>query len=139
MPVSERRMVNKAEAVGNSSGSVAGEQRLLEAGMGSRGLRRHNANQITDGGDDIRRKSTQNVTVTQIAVRRKTRNYEFCLSIVEPAYRVLLPEGGKNKTKRGGGRRVAGLQRLRQGLNRGGGGGGRLRGSRLIHLHHCIA
>jgi hypothetical protein len=139
MPVSERRMVDKAEAVGDCSRSVAGKQRLLEAGIGSRGLRRHNANQITNGGDDIRREGPQYMTVTQIAVLRKTGDHKLCLSIVEPAYRVLLPEGGKNKAMRGGGRRVAGLQHLRQSLDRGDGGGGRLRGSRLIHLHHCIA
>jgi hypothetical protein len=77
MPVSERRMVDKAEAVGDSSRSVAGEQRLLEAGIGSRGLRRHNANQVTNSGDDIRREGTQNMTVTQIAVRRKTGDHEL--------------------------------------------------------------
>jgi hypothetical protein len=139
MTVSERRMVNKPEAVGDSSGCVAGEQRLLEAGVGSRGLWRHNANQITNGGDDIRCEGSQNMTVAQVAVRRKTGDYEFCLCIVKPSYGVLFPEGGEEKAVRRGGRRVVGLERLRQGLDRGGGGDGRLRCSRLIHLHHCMA
>jgi hypothetical protein len=58
VPVSERRVVNEAEAVGNISGSIAGEQRLLEAAIGSGGLRCHYANQDANGGDDIRREST---------------------------------------------------------------------------------
>ncbi len=127
----------RKQAVGDSSRSVAGEQRLLETGISSRGLWRHNANQVTNRSNDIRRESPQNVTVTQRAVCRKTGDYEFCLSTVELAYRVLLPEGRQYEAVRGAGRRVAGLQSLRQGLNRG--GGGRLRGSGLIHLHHCIA
>jgi hypothetical protein len=139
MPVSERRVVYEAKAVGDSSGRIAGEERLLEAAIGSRSLRCHNANQVSNCGDDIRREGTQNMTVTQITVRRKTGNDKLCLSIVKPAYRVFFPEGRQNEAVRGGGRRMAGLQRLCQGLNRGGGGGGRLRGSGLIHLHHCIA
>jgi hypothetical protein len=109
VPVPERRVVNKAKAVGDISRSIAGEQRLLEAAISSRGLRRHNANQVANCGDDIRREGTQNMAVTQITVGRITGDYEFCFSIVEPAYRVLLPEGGKDETMRGGGRRVAGL------------------------------
>jgi hypothetical protein len=109
VPVPERRVVNEAKAVGNISGSIAGEQRLLEAAIHSRVLRRHNANQVANGGDDIRREGTQNMAVTQITVGRITGDYEFCLSIVEPAYRVLFPEGRQHKAVRGGGRCVAGL------------------------------
>jgi hypothetical protein len=129
--VSERRVVDEAEAVDNISGSKAGEQRLLEAAVGSRGLRRHHANQVANGGDDIRREGTQNMAVTQITVGRITGNCKFRFSIVEPAYRVLFPEGRQHE--------AVSLERLRQGLNRGGGCDGRLRGSGLIHLHHCIA
>jgi hypothetical protein len=139
MAVSEGRVVYEAEAVGDSSRRVAGEQRLLEAGISSRSLRCHNANQVTNYGADIRREGAQNMSVAQITVRRKTGDNKLCLSIVKPAYRVLFPEGGQNEVVRGAGRRVTGLQRLRQGLNRGGGGGGGLLGSGLIHLHHCIA
>jgi hypothetical protein len=64
VPVSERRVINEAEAVGDISRSVAGEQRLLEAGVGSEGLRRHHANQVANGGDDVRREGAQNMAVT---------------------------------------------------------------------------
>jgi hypothetical protein len=132
-------MVNELEAVSNISGSVAGEQSLLEAGISSGSLRRHYADQIANGGDDVRRKRTQNMTIAQITFRRKTGDDKFCFCIVEPSNGVLFPKGSEDKAVRRGGRRVAGVKRLRQGLYRGGSGGGRLRGSRLIHLHHCIA
>ncbi len=66
MAVSEEGMVNEFEAVSNSSGSVAGEQSLLEAGISSGSLRRHYADQIANGSDDVRRKRTQNMTIAQI-------------------------------------------------------------------------
>ncbi len=112
---------------------------MLEAGIRSESLRRYNANQVTNGGDDVRWEGTQNMTIAQITVRRKSGDHEFGFCIMKPSYGVLFPEGGEDKAVRRGGRRVAGLKRLRQGMYRGGGGGSRLRGSRLIHLYHCIA
>ncbi len=102
-------MINEAEAVGNISGSIAVEQRLLEVAVGSGGLRRHHANQVANGGDDVRREGTQNMAVTQITVGRITGDCEFCFSIVEPAYRVLFLEGRQHEAVRGGGRCAVGL------------------------------
>ncbi len=79
------------------------------------------------------------MAVTQITVSRIPGDCKFRFSIVKPAHRVLLPEGRQHEPVRGGGRCRVDLERLRQGLNRGGGGDGRLRGSGLIHLHHCLA
>ncbi len=64
MPVAERRVINEAKAVGDVSRSVAGEKRLLEAAVGSGGLRRHHPNQVANSGDYIRREGAQNMAVT---------------------------------------------------------------------------
>ena len=114
MPVSERGMVDEFEAVSNSSGSIAGEQSLLEIGICSGCLRRHGADQIANGGNDIPGKRAKNLAVTQIAVGRKTRDYKFCFCIVEPSHWVLFPKRGENKAVRRSSRRAVGLERLRQ-------------------------
>ena len=64
MPIAERGVVNETKALGDIGLSVAGEKRLLEAAVGSGSLRRHDANQVADGGDDVRRESAQDMAVT---------------------------------------------------------------------------
>ncbi len=103
MPIAERRVINEAKAVGDIRRSVAGEKRLLEAAVGSGGLRRHHANQVANGGDDVGREGTQDIAVTQITVGRIARDCELLFSIVELAYRVLLPEGRQHEAVGGGG------------------------------------
>jgi hypothetical protein len=98
-------VINEAKAVGDISRSVAGEKRLLEAAVGSGGLRHHYANKVANGGDDVRLEGAQDMTITQITVGRIARNCELRFSIVEPAYRVLLPEGRQHEAVGGGGRR----------------------------------
>ncbi len=57
-------MINETKALGDICLSVAGEKRLLEGAVGSESLRRHHANQVTHGGDDVRRESAQDMAVT---------------------------------------------------------------------------
>jgi hypothetical protein len=64
MPIAERRVINETKALGDICLSVAGEKRLLEAAVGSDSLRRHHANQVANGGDDVRRESAQDMAVT---------------------------------------------------------------------------
>jgi len=64
MPIAERKMVNETKALGDIRLSVAGEKGLLEAAVGSDGLRRHHANQVSNSGDDVRRESAQDMAVT---------------------------------------------------------------------------
>ena len=59
MPVSERRVINETKALGDIFLSVAGEERLLEAAIGSRSLRCHYANQVSNCGDDISREGSR--------------------------------------------------------------------------------
>jgi hypothetical protein len=63
MSIAERWVINEAEALGDISLSVAGEEGLLEADVGSRSVRRHHANQVADSGDDVRRESAQDMAV----------------------------------------------------------------------------
>ncbi len=109
MPVAERRVINEAKAVGDISRGVAGEKRLLEAAVGSGGLRCYHANQVANGGDDVRREGAQDMAVTKITVGRIARDGELGFSIVEPAYRVLLPEGRQHEAVGGGGWCAVGL------------------------------
>ncbi len=85
-------MIDEAEALGDISLSVAGEKRLLEAAVGSDGLRRHHANQVSNTGDDVRRESAQDVAVAYKTVGGKVGNCKFRFCIVKPANRVLLPK-----------------------------------------------
>ena len=57
-------MINETKALGDICLNVAGEKRLLEAAVGSESLRRHHANQVANGGDDVRRESAQDMAVT---------------------------------------------------------------------------
>ncbi len=139
MPIAERWVINEAKALGDISLSVAGEEGLFEADVGSRSLRRHHANQVANSGDDVRRESAQDMAVAYVTVGRKVRNRELCFSIMKPANRVLFPERRQHEAVGGGGWGAVGVKRLRQSLDRGGGGDGGLRSSWLIHLHHCIA
>ena len=63
MPIAERWVINEAKALGDISLSVAGEKGLLEAAVGSGSLRRHHANQVANGGDDVRRESAQDMAL----------------------------------------------------------------------------
>ncbi len=139
MPIAERRMIDETETLGDICLSVAGEKRLLEAAVGSDSLRRHHANQVTNNGDDVRREGAQDMAVADITVGREVGNGEFRFRIVKPANRILLPERRQHEVVGGGGWSAVCMKRLRQGLYRGGGGDGGLRGCGLIHLHHCLA
>jgi hypothetical protein len=66
MPIAERRMIDETETLGDICLSVAGEKRLLEAAVGSDGLRRHHVNQVTNSGDDVRREGAQDMAVADI-------------------------------------------------------------------------
>jgi hypothetical protein len=102
-------VVNEAEAVGDGGGGVAGKQRLFQVSVGTRGLRRSCADHIADYSDNIRLERSQNVAVTEVAVKGNAGDDKFGFSIVEPADGVLLPEGGKDQAARRGDRQVVSL------------------------------
>ncbi len=117
MSIAERWVINEAEALGDIGLSIAREEGLLEAAVGSDGLWRHHANQVSNGGDDVRRESAQDMAVAYVTVGGKIGNCKFCFCIVKPANRVLLPERRQHEAVGGGGRSAVCMERLRQGLN----------------------
>ena len=123
MSIAERWVINEAEALGDICLSVAREEGLLEAAVGSDGLRRHYANQVSNGGNDVRREGAQDMAVAYVTVGGEVGNCKFRFRIVKPANRVLLPERRQHKAVGGGGWSAVCMERLRQGLNRGGGVG----------------
>ncbi len=90
-------MVNEAEAVGDGGGGVAGKQRLFQVGVGARSLLCYCAGQIADCSDNIWLERSQNVAVTEVALKGNAGYNKFGFSIVEPADGVPLPEGGKDR------------------------------------------
>ncbi len=86
----------------------------------------------------LRLERSKNVAVREVAVKGNAGDDKFGFTIVEPADGVLLPEGGKDQAVRRGGRRVVSLQRLRESLYGGSGGGGGLRSNGRLHLHGTV-
>jgi hypothetical protein len=82
---------------------------LFEVVVGARGVRCHRADQVSEGGDHIWWQGVENVAVAKIAVYGDASNNKFCLGLMEPAYRVLLPKSGEDEAVRGCKGRAVGL------------------------------
>jgi hypothetical protein len=65
--------------------------------VGIRGGGSHPTGEITNSGEDFRRKSTDDVNVADVAVGRKARESELGFSMLKPASRVIQPKGRKSE------------------------------------------